>query len=77
MSLEVSLGLKVSGHRRPVVERRVNPFQVRGWAPVRQKLGMILENKVVQKLKLEKNVFPKKWPIFFDFFFEKNPLILT
>ena len=26
-------------------------------APVRQKLGMILENKVVQKLKLEKNVF--------------------
>ena len=30
-------------------------------APVRQKLGMILENKVVQKLKLEKNVFYKKW----------------
>ena len=29
--------------------------------PVRQKLGMILENKVVQKLKLEKNVFYKKW----------------
>ena len=29
-------------------------------APVRQKLGMILENKVVQKLKLEKNVFTKK-----------------
>ena len=26
-------------------------------APVRQILGMILENKVVQKLKLEKNVF--------------------
>ena len=26
-------------------------------APVHQKLGMILENKVVQKLKLEKNVF--------------------
>ena len=26
-------------------------------APVRQKLGMILEKKVVQKLKLEKNVF--------------------
>ena len=26
-------------------------------APVRQKLGMILENKVVQKLKLAKNVF--------------------
>ena len=30
-------------------------------APVRQKLGMILENKVVQKLKLEKKVFYKKW----------------
>ena len=31
-------------------------------APVRQKLGMILENKVVQKLKLQKkNVFYKKW----------------
>ena len=26
-------------------------------APVRQKLGMILENKVVQKLKFEKNGF--------------------
>ena len=44
-------------------------------APVCQKLGMILENKVVQKLKLEKNVFYKKWSpklIFFnDFLFEK------
>ena len=29
-------------------------LRIRG-APVRQKLGMILENKVVQKLKLEKN----------------------
>ena len=29
-------------------------------APLRQKLGMILENKVVQKLKLEKNVFLQK-----------------
>ena len=28
-------------------------------APIRQKLGMILGNKVVQKLKLEKNVFTK------------------
>ena len=27
---------------------------------VRQKLGIILENRVVQKLKLEKNVFHKK-----------------
>ena len=45
-------------------------------APVRQKLGMILENKVVQKLKLEKNVFYKKWSpklIFLNgLFFEKN-----
>ena len=28
--------------------------------PARQKLGMILENKVVQKWKLEKNVFLQK-----------------
>ena len=28
-------------------------------APVRQKLGMILENKVVQKLELEKMFFAK------------------
>ena len=33
-------------------------LKIRG-APVRQKLGMILENKVVQKLELEKNVFLK------------------
>ena len=33
-------------------------LRIRG-APVRQKLGMILENKVVQKLKLEKKVFYK------------------
>ena len=33
-------------------------LRVRG-APVRQKLGMILENKVVQKLKLEKMIFTK------------------
>ena len=31
-------------------------LRLRG-APVRQKLGMILENKVVQKLKLEKKCF--------------------
>ena len=31
-------------------------LRIRG-APVRQKLGMILENKVVQKLELEKNIF--------------------
>ena len=31
--------------------------------PVRQKLGMILENKVVQKLKLGKKVFNKLSPV--------------
>ena len=35
-------------------------FKIRK-APVCQKLGMILENKVVQKFKLETNVFYKKW----------------
>ena len=34
-------------------------LRIRG-APVRQKLDMILENKMVQKLKLEKNVFLQK-----------------
>ena len=47
--------------------------------PVCQKLGMVLENKVVQKLKLEKKVFYKKWSpklIFLnEFFFEKIPSI--
>ena len=33
-------------------------LRIRG-APVRQKLGMILENRVVQKLNLEKNFFTK------------------
>ena len=53
-------------------------LRIRG-ALVHQKLGMILENKVVQKLKLEKNVFYKKWSpklIFLnELFFEKIPLI--
>ena len=34
-------------------------LRIRG-APVCQKLGVILENEVVQKLKLGKNVFYKK-----------------
>ena len=34
-------------------------LRIRG-LPVRQKLGMILENKVVQKLKLEKKSFLQK-----------------
>ena len=44
-------------------------------------LGMILENKVVQKLKLEKNIFYKKWSpklIFLnDFFLKKFRRFLT
>ena len=43
--------------------------------PVRQKLDMILENTVVQKLKLEKNVFYRKWSpklIFLNVFFLKK-----
>ena len=46
-------------------------LRIRG-APVRQKLGRILENKVVEKLKLEKKVFYKKWSpklIFLNYFF--------
>ena len=39
-------------------------LRVRG-APVRQKMGMILENKVVQNLKLEEKIF----------FFTKNGLL--
>ena len=35
-------------------------LRIRG-GPVHQKLSMILENKVIQKLKLEKNVYYKKW----------------
>jgi hypothetical protein len=50
-------------------------LRIRG-APIHQKLGMILQNKVVQKLELEKNVFIKKWfpkLIFLnDFFFLKK-----
>ena len=46
--------------------------------PVRQKLGMILENKVVQKLKLEKKFFYKKWSpklIFLNNFFLKKLIL--
>ena len=39
-----------------ILKRNHCILRLRG-APVRQKLGMILENKVVQKLKVEKNVF--------------------
>ena len=50
-----------------------NRCNLRIWgAPVRQKFGVILENKVVQKLKLEKNVCYKNWSpilIFLRYFF--------
>ena len=46
---------------------------------IHQKLGIILESKVVQKLSLEKNDFTKKWSpklIFLnDFFFDLIRLI--
>ena len=35
-------------------------LRYREYVPVCQKLGMILENKLVQKFKLEKNVFLQK-----------------
>ena len=45
---------------------------------VHQKLGIILENKVVQKLMLEKNVLYKKWSpkliLLNEFFFWKNSI---
>ena len=42
-----------------ILKRNPCILGIRG-APVRQKLGMILENKVVQKLKLEKKCFLQK-----------------
>ena len=55
--------LKMVGPKKQDFWPKINNhciFRIWG-APVRQKLDMILENKVVQKLKLEKNVFYKKW----------------
>ena len=45
--------------QKSIYSKETIVLRIRG-APVRQKLGMILENKVVQKLELEKNVFYKK-----------------
>ena len=45
-------------HDHAMLKRNRCILRIRG-APVRQKLGMILENKVVQKLELEKNGFFK------------------
>ena len=58
--------LKVVGPKKQDFWSKINilrgnhcSLRIRG-APVLQKLGMILENKVIQKLKLEKNVFLQK-----------------
>ena len=59
--------LKIVGPKMQAFCLRINMLKgnrcilrLRG-APFRQKLSMILENKVVQKLKLDKNVVYKKW----------------
>ena len=43
---------------------------------VHQKLGIILENKVAQKLKQENNVFTQKWSHKLIFLNEKNEIII-
>ena len=53
---------KISGPKSIYSKETIVFLRIWG-VPVRQKLGMILENKVVQKLKLEKNVFYKKWSL--------------
>ena len=57
--------LKMVGHKKQDFWPKINILKgnhcilrIRG-APFRQKLGMILENKVVQKLELEKMFFTK------------------
>ena len=62
--------------QKSICIRKANHYILRiRRAPVHQKLDMILENKDVQKLKLEKNAFYKKWsPKLISlnyFFFEK------
>ena len=43
--------------------------KIRPWMSVRQKLGIILENKVVQNLKLENIVSTKKWSPYIDYWY--------
>ena len=71
--------LKMVGHKKQDFWPKTNILKgnhcilrVRG-APVCQKMGMILENKVVQNLKLEEKIsFYKKWsPKLNQFIFEK------
>ena len=55
----VVLKSKIFGQKSNILKGNHCILRIQG-APVRQKLGMILENEVVQKLKLEKkNVFYK------------------
>ena len=49
-------------------------LRIRG-TPVRQKLGMIIENNVVQKLKLEKKSTKNDLIFLNEFFFEKIWLV--
>ena len=75
------VGVKMQAfcHDHAMLKGNLCILRIRG-APVRQKLGMILENKVVQKLKLEKNVFYKKRSpklVFLNDFFFKFRLFLT
>ena len=44
------------GHKIQYTQRKPLYLRLRG-APVRQKFGIILENKVIQKLKLEEIFF--------------------
>ena len=70
--------LKMVGPRKEDFWPKINILKgnrciLRIWgAPVHQKLGMILENKVVQTLKLEKMFFYKKWSLKWIFFWKKS-----
>ena len=56
------MGPKMQAFCQRIDMLKGNHCILRIWgAPVCQKLGMILENKVVQKLKLEKHVVYKRW----------------
>ena len=54
-----SLKVKFFGHESTYSLGKHFKIFLRGIS-VHQKLGIFLENKVVQKLSLEKNVFPEK-----------------
>ena len=59
-------------HKEKVLK---NPYELLRGMSLHQKLDIILQNKVVRKLNLEKNVFNKKWSpklIFLNEFFSKK-----